>query len=110
MIGRLALAAMLVLAVPAFGQIRNEAAGGVAASRIDNSPTTINNFSGMQPAEQLQLTDVFLQRITVSNEARLQAELRAGQLASQLGVTREAVIGFFRIVGEQDVPLDQFPI
>jgi tetratricopeptide (TPR) repeat protein len=104
-LGRL-LPIVLVLApaqLPA--QTRIEAPGGVAAETITNSPITF----GLKPDEQLRMIEAFSQQITVSSEARAKAEARAAELGTQLGFTREAVIGFFRIVGEQDVSLEQVP-
>ena len=77
----------------------------MAAQSITNSPITF----GLKPDEQLRMVEVFSQQITVSSEARAKAEARAAELGTQLGFTREAVIGFFRIVGEQDVPLERMP-
>jgi len=103
--GRLLL--MLLVFAPAqlSAQTRIEAPGGVAAQSITNSPITF----GLKPDEQLRMVEAFSQQITVSGEARAKAEARAAELGTQLGFTREAVIGFFRIVGEQDVPLEQVP-
>ena len=98
---------MLLALAPAQlpAQTRIEAPGGVAAQSITNSPITL----GLKPDEQLRMVEAFSQQITVSGEARAKAEARAAELGTQLGFTREAVIGFFRIVGEQDVPLEQMP-
>ena len=98
---------VLLALVPASvaAQSRIEAPGGVAAQTITNSPITI----GLPPAEQIRMVEIFSQQIAVSSEARTAAEVRAKELATQLGFTREAVIGFFRILGEQDVPLEQIP-
>src|ERR1700730_2886848 len=103
--GRLLL--ILLVFAPAQGpaQTRIEARGGAAAETITNSPITF----GLKPDEQRHMVEVFSQQITVTSEARAKAEARAVELATQLGFTREAVIGFFRIVGEQDVPLEQMP-
>ena len=90
---------------PIAAQTRIEAPGGVAAQSITNSPITL----GLKPDEQLRMVEVFSQQIAVSSEARAKAEARAAELGTQLGFTREAVIGFFRILGEQDVPLEQVP-
>ncbi|HEY0419533.1 MAG TPA: hypothetical protein VGC80_08435, partial [Acetobacteraceae bacterium] len=87
-------------------QTRIEAPGGVAAQSITNSPITF----GLKPDEQIRLVEVFSQQISVSSDARAKAEARAAELGSRLGVTQQAVIGFFRIVGEQDVPQDQIEV
>ena len=96
-----ALVAFLPLGVAA--QPRIEAPGGVAAGTITNSPITI----GATPAEQLHLVEIFSKQIAVSDEARAKAEALVAVTATQLGFTRAAVISFFRIVGEQDVPQEQ---
>jgi tetratricopeptide (TPR) repeat protein len=96
-----ALVAFLPLGVEA--QTRIEAPGGVAAQTITNSPISI----GATPAEQQALAAIFSQQIAVSSDARAKAEARAAELATQLGFTQGAVINFLRIVGEQDVPLEQ---
>src|SRR3954451_2555865 len=80
-------------------QTRIEAPGGVAAQRIENSPITV----GLPPAEQIRLVEIFSQQIAVSAEARAQAEARATKIAAEYGFTINAVIGLFRILGEQDV-------
>jgi tetratricopeptide (TPR) repeat protein len=67
-------------------------------------------YSVVRPTELIRLTEVSSQQIAVSNEARVHAEVRVAELATQLGFTREAVISFFQIVGEQDVPLEKVPL
>ena len=78
----------------------------MAANKITDSTINI----GLPPAEQLHLVEMFSQQIAVSSEARAKAEARASELATQLGFTQGAVISFFRIVGEQDVPPEQIGI
>src|SRR5262249_12689089 len=65
---------------------------------------------GLKPEEQLRMVEVFSQQLAVSSEARAKAEARADVIAIQYNFTREAVIGFFRIIGEQDVPPEQVTI
>jgi tetratricopeptide (TPR) repeat protein len=96
-----ALVAFLPVGVAA--QTRIEAPGGVAAQTITNSPINI----GATPAEQQALVAIFSQQIAVTSEARAKAEARAAELGTQLGFTQGAVISFFRIVGERDVPPEQ---
>jgi hypothetical protein len=99
LVALLALMPIGVAAQPA----KIEAPGGVAAQTITNSPITI----GATPAEQQALVAIFSQQIAVTNEARAKAEARAAELGAQLGFTQGAVISFFRIVGERDVPPEQ---
>src|SRR5215213_7512419 len=99
----LLLVVLVFAPAPLSAQTRFEAPGGVAAQSITNSPITF----GLKPDEQLRMAEIFSQQIAVSSEARVKAEARAAELGTQLGFTRDAVIGFFRIVGEQDVPLEQ---
>lgn len=79
--------------------------GVAAGGSITGSTITV----GMPPAEVQTLVISFTQQLGVAAEARAKAEARAAQFATQLGFTREAVIGFFRILGEQEVPLEQMP-
>ena len=85
-----------------------------AAESPGGSATTIGDISagrdvhiGASPAELVRLTEVFSSQISVSTEALAKAEARAADLARQLGITVEAVIGFFRTVGEQEVPREK---
>ena len=55
------------------------------------------------------MTEVFSNQIGVSTEALAKAEARAADLATQLGFTVDAVIGFFRTVGAQEVPPEKVP-
>jgi hypothetical protein len=100
---RLLVTLVAFMPIGVAAQTRIEAPGGVAAQSITNSPINI----GLAPAEQLHLVEVFSQQIAVSSEARAKAEARVSELATQLGFTQGAVISFFRIVGEQDVPPEQ---
>src|SRR5262249_11513037 len=100
---RVLLALVAFMPPGAVAQTRIEAPGGVAAQSITNSPITI----GLSPDEQRRLVEIFSQQIAVSSEARAKAEARASELATQVGFTQGAVISFFRILGEQDVPPEQ---
>ncbi len=102
----LLLVLLACASTPLAAETRIEAPGGVAAQNITNSPISI----GLSPDEQIHLVEVFLQRNAVTDEARVKAEARASELGAQLGFTREAVIGFFRILGEQDVSPEQIPL
>ena len=64
---------------------------------------------GASPAELVRLTEVFSNQVGVSTEALAKAEARAADLATQLGFTVEAMIGFFRTVGQQEVPREKVP-
>src|SRR3984893_6539717 len=101
--GRLLLIVLVFAPAQGPAQTRIEAPGGVAAQSITNSPITF----GLKPDEQRHMVEVFSQQITVTSEARAKAEARAAELGTQLGFTQGAVISFFRIVGEQDVPPEQ---
>lgn len=82
------------------------APGGVAAGSISGGSFNI----GVTPEEHIRLVHDLSQRNDVSSEARAKAEARAAELAVQLGFTQQAVIGFFRILGEQSVPPEQVPV
>ena len=64
---------------------------------------------GIPTAELIRLTEIFSQKIAVTNEARADAEARAAELGTQLGSTQKALIAFFRRVGEAGVDLDALP-
>ena len=104
---RLLLVLLACAPAPLAAQIRIEAPGGVAAQNITNSPI---NIVGLNPDDQLKLSKIFSQQIEVGVEARVKAEVQAAELGAQLGFTRDAVIGFFRILGEQDVSPEQIPL
>ena len=87
-------------------QVTISAPGGVAAAQITNSPIRI----GLSPEELRRTVKDLSKDSRVSSEARAQAEIRAAQLAAQLNLTQEVVIGLLRNVGEQDVPPEQIAI
>jgi tetratricopeptide (TPR) repeat protein len=97
---RILVALVVFLPIEVAAQTRIE--GVVAAQTITNSPITI----GATPAEQQALVLIFSQQIAATSAERAKAEARAAELGTQLGFTQGAVISFFRIVGEQDVPLE----
>ena len=103
---RLLLVLLACAPAPLTAQPRIEAPGGVAVGTNTNSPITI----GMKPDEQIRLVEVFTQKIVASNEERVKAEARSAELGVQLGFTRDAVIGFFRILGEQNISPEQIPL
>ena len=79
---------------------------GVAAGQITNSPINI----GISPEELRRTVKDLSKDNRVSSEARVQAEIRAAQLAAQLNLTLEVVIGLLRNVGEQNVPPEQIAV
>src|SRR4051812_15864558 len=95
----------------ALGDTNVTATNGVAAGRdIINSPTTIGYTAEQVQALVAVFTQPLTQQIGVATEARAKAEAQAAQLAAQFGVTREAVVSFFRILGEKEVPAEQMPV
>jgi TolB-like protein len=90
-------------------QITESPAGGSTTTQIGDIRAGRDIHIGASPAELVRLTEVFSNQIGVSTEALAKAEARAADLATQLGFTVEAVIGFFRAVGEQEVPLEKVP-
>ena len=86
------------------------ATNGVAAGR-DISGSTIN--VGMSPEQVQALVVAFTQPLTQQLGAATEARAEAAQvarLAARLGFTRDAVVGFLRILGERDVPVEQMPV
>jgi TolB-like protein len=87
-----------------------ESPGGVSTTtQIGDVRAGRDIHIGASPAELIRLTEVFSNQIGVSTEALGKAEARAADLATQLGFTVEAIIGFFRTVGEQEVPREKVP-
>src|SRR5690349_371107 len=103
---RLMMALVAFLPTGVAAQFQIEAPGGVAAKDINRSKI----FNGLSAADQRLMEDVYWRRVEVSIEARVKAEAHANELAVRLDVTREVVISFFRIVGEQDVPPAQIAV
>jgi hypothetical protein len=87
-------------------QVTISAPDGVAAAQITNSPIRI----GLSPEELRRTVKDLSKDSRVSSEARVQAEIRAAQLAAQLNLTQEVVIGLLRNVGEQNVPPEQIAL
>jgi hypothetical protein len=90
-------------------QITESPGGGGTTTQIGDIRAGRDVNIGASPAELIRLTEVFSNQIGVSTEALAKAEARAADLATQLGFTAEAVIGFFRTIGEQEVPLEKVP-
>ena len=79
--------------------------GSPRAANITGSTITV----GLPPEQVQALVLAFTQQIGAAGEARAKAEADAARLAAQLGFTTEAVVGFFRILGERAVPPEQMP-
>src|SRR4051794_30674035 len=109
---RIAAAVLIALAlapIPAWalGDTNVTATNSVAAGGSITS-STIN--IGMPPEQVQFLVTTFTQQLGAAGEARAKAETQAAQFAAQLGVTRDAVVSFFRILGEKEVPAEQMPV
>jgi hypothetical protein len=90
-------------------QITESPGGAITTTQIGDVRAGRDIHIGASPAELIRLTEVFSNQIGVSTEALGKAEARAADLATQLGFTVEAIIGFFRTVGEQEVPREKVP-
>ena len=90
-------------------QISESPGGGGTTTQIGDIRAGRDVNIGASPAELVRLSEIFSNQIGVSTEALAKAEARAADLATQLGFTMEAVIGFFRTMGEQEVPLEKVP-
>ena len=100
-----ALATILAAPASARGLADTEVTAnqGVAAGGDITGNVTI----GMPPEQVQALVIAFTQQLGVAAAARIETEAKAATLASQLGFNRDAVIGFFRILGEREVPPEQ---
>ena len=90
-------------------QITESPGGASTITQIGDVTAGRDIHIGAPPAELIRLTEIFSDRIGASTEALAKAEARAADLATQLGVTVEAVVGFFRAGGEQEVPREKVP-
>jgi hypothetical protein len=75
---------------------------------VSNS-TIINTINKQDPAVLAAMAKTFADQLAATTEAKAQAEARAAELATKLGFTSTAVVEFFKILGEQDVPEDKAP-
>ena len=82
-------------------QTRIEAqSGSVAAQTITNSQITINADLTNLPA----FVKAFSDQLQASQTQLAEARLKRDEIAAELNLTREAVEGFFKILGETHVP------
>ena len=77
------------------------------AGAVSNS--TINNTVNHENPATLALLAKALSDKDASEEQRRRAETKAAELATKLGFTSAAVVEFFKILGEQDVPEEKAP-
>jgi tetratricopeptide (TPR) repeat protein len=85
------------------------APGGVAVGgSIENSQISIINktVNNQDPAVLAALTKTFADQIAATAEA----EAKAAELAQKLGFSASAVVEFFKILGEQNVPQKKIPV
>ncbi len=70
--------------------------------------TATGNTINIGPSLDLvEMQKLYTKQIVGSEEAKARAETRAAELAVQLGVAQQTVVGFFVILGEQNVPPEQ---
>ena len=74
-------------------QIAESPNGASTTTQIGDVSAGRDVHIGASPAELIRLTEVFSNQIGVSTEALANAEVRAADLAAQLGSTVDAVIG-----------------
>jgi hypothetical protein len=74
------------------------------------SNSTINNTINKQdPAVLAAMAKTFADQLAATTEAKAQADAKAAELATKLGFTSAAVVEFFKILGEQNVPEEKVP-
>jgi class 3 adenylate cyclase/tetratricopeptide (TPR) repeat protein len=73
---------------------------------VNSGQITIN---GVDSAVLTAMATTFANEMSATAAARAQAEARAAELATKLGFTSAAVSEFFRILGKDNVPLEQVP-
>ena len=100
-VGLLTLIAFLALSATPWTQ------GGtnVAVSPGDRDPIDHSFIAAQVEA----IVNSSSQKLGTTSEGRTKVEDEMARLTGQLGFSREAVIGFFHILDDQDVPLEQMP-
>lgn len=107
------VAAAVVVGVPPWSAEAASTSGTVTESieiggSVSNS--TINNTINRQdPAVLAAMAKTFADQLAATTEAKAQAEAKAAELATKLGFTSAAMVEFFKILGEQDVPEEKVP-
>jgi tetratricopeptide (TPR) repeat protein len=81
---------------------------GIGGS-VSNS-TIKNTIIKQDPAVLAAMAKTFADQMAATTEAKAQAEAKAAELATKLGFTSAAVVEFFKILGEQDVPEEKIPV
>jgi tetratricopeptide (TPR) repeat protein len=80
------------------------APGGIAAGGDIKNNTINQTIIQQDPAALAVVVKVLTDQNAATTEARITAEREASALAEKLKLTTEAVIGFLRTLGEQNVP------
>jgi tetratricopeptide (TPR) repeat protein len=86
------------------------APGGIAAGGDIKNNTINQTIIQQDPAALAVVVKVLTDQNVATTEARITAEREAAALAEKLKFTTEAVIGFLRTLGEQNVPSDKITV
>ena len=95
----------------------NAAGGGATATATEGvaiggsvTNATINNTVNKQdPTVLAAMAKTFADQMAATTEARVKAEAKAAELGQKLGFTSSAVGEFFKILGEQNLPVENIP-
>ena len=82
---------------------------GIAIEGSVSNSTINNTINKQDPAALAAMAKTFADQMAATTEAKAQADARAAELATKLGFTSAAVVEFFKILGEQDVPEEKVP-
>jgi hypothetical protein len=107
------LTAALAAGLPCSGKAASgatTATAGVAIGGWAIGSTIQNTVIKQDPAVLAAMVKTFADEMAATNEARVQAEAKAEELATKLGFTKAAVTKFFKILGETDVPEENIPV
>jgi hypothetical protein len=83
--------------------------GGIAAGGDIKNNTFNQTIIRQDPAVLAATVKVLMDQNTATTEARVRVEREAAALAEKQGFTTEAVTGFLRTLGEQNVPPEKIP-
>src|SRR5215469_12098032 len=104
-----AVAGLLPVSVEAAGTSSTVTESIVIEGSVSGGSTINNTINKQDPAVLAAMAKTFADQIAATTEAKARADAKATELATKLGFTSAAVVEFFKILGEQDVPEEKIP-
>jgi hypothetical protein len=104
-------AAVVMALLPSPGKAASTSStisGSISIEGSVSNSTLTNTVNHENPATLAMLAKALSDK-DASEEHRREAEVKAAELSTKLGFTSAAVVEFFRILGNQDVPEEKVP-